>query len=251
MAKVITITNQKGGVGKTTVSTNIAFSLQELMFSVLFIDLDSQGHSSIYISGDKTIAGQSGGAERIFEANENLRGIKTASGIELLHGHRDLGRLDSGEKTSEDALNLRAYIKSLPYDFIIIDTPPALQLRQFAAIAWSDLLLIVTEAEEKSLRGFLKVVEVIKVLKEKNILPADYAWRLLFNRYDKRLKAQEIIFDQFVETYKESIVPIKLLERKSIINQSFSARIPVWQHKDARKTFKEMWKNLPHTIGIL
>jgi chromosome partitioning protein len=251
MAKVIAVTNQKGGVGKTTVSAHISFALQEAGHSVLHVDLDGQGHSSIYISGDKAINSRKGGAERIFDRLEGLRGDPTPCGVDLLHGHLDLGKLDEGEKTSADALALRDYVKSLPYDYIVIDTPPALQLRQFAAMIWADVLLVVVEPEEKALRGFMKVKEVVELLKSKGLLAADYKWRILFNKVDGRIAEQQKVVDGFMESYKGIVIPVPLAERKALINKAYSARVPVWKFKDTPKDLGGIWRGLPSLLGVL
>lgn len=252
MAKIIAVTNQKGGVGKTTHAVNIGFALAEAGKSVLFGDLDGQGHSSIYISGDKTINSRKGGAEKLFEGIPGLRGMPTPhTGIDLLHGHLDLGRLDEGGKTTDDALALREYVKSLPYDYIVLDTPPALQLRQFAAMIWADVLVIVVEPEEKALRGFMKVKEVIDLLKSKSLVSADYKWRLLFNRVDNRIAEQAKVFEGFREKYKEQVIPVAFAERKAIVNKAYSARVPVWKWKDTPKDLGATWRSVPHLLGLL
>ena len=251
MAKVITVTNQKGGVGKTTIAAHLAFAIGERGHSILFVDMDGQGHGSIYISTDKTIVTRRGGSERLFDGEQGLRGTPTPSGVDLLHGHLDLGKLDEGEKTSADALALREYVRDLPYDFIVIDTPPALQLRQFAAMIWADYLVIVVEPEEKALRGFLKVKEVIHLLQDKEILPASYEWRLLFNKVDPRIGEQQRVLEGFTAQYRDRVVPVPLSERKALINKSYSARVPVWRFKETPKEFGAIWQNLPHLIGVL
>jgi len=251
MAKVITVTNQKGGVGKTTIAAHLAFAIQEMGHSTLFIDIDGQGHGSIYISTDKTIATRRGGAERIFDREEGLRGMQTPSGVDLLHGHLDLGKLDEGEKTSADAVALRDYVRDLSYDYIVIDTPPALQLRQFAAMIWADYLVIVVEPEEKALRGFLKVKEVISLLQKKEILPEAYEWRLLFNKVDPRIAEQQKVIEGFTAQYRSRVVPVFLSERKALINKSYSARVPVWKFKGTPKEFGAIWRSLPQLIGAL
>lgn len=251
MAKVITVTNQKGGVGKTTIATHLAFALRELSHSVLFVDIDAQGHGSIYLSADKTITSRRGGAERIFDGEEGLRGTSTPGGVDLLHGHLDLGKLDEGHKTSKDALVLRDYVQGLPYEFIIIDTPPALQLRQFAAMIWADILVVVVEPEEKALRGFLKVREVVSLLQKKEMLPETYQWRILFNKVDQRIAEQQKVLEGFRAQFRDHVVPVVLSERKALVNKSYSARVPVWRFKETPKELGAIWRSLPHMIGAL
>jgi chromosome partitioning protein len=251
MAKVITVTNQKGGVGKTTIAAHLAFAIGELGHSILFVDVDGQGHGSIYISTDKTIVTRRGGAERLFDGEEGLRGMQTPSGVDLLHGHLDLGKLDEGEKTSADAFALREYVRNLSYDYIVIDTPPALQLRQFAAMIWADFLVIVVEPEEKALRGFLKVKEVISLLQKKEMISATYQWRLLFNKVDPRIAEQQKVVEGFTAQYRNQVVPVPLSERKALINKSYSARVPVWKFKETPKEFGAIWRSLPQLIGVL
>lgn len=252
MATVVACTNQKGGVGKTTSAASIAFSLAETGHSTLLVDLDGQGHSSIYLTGDVNLPSRRGGAEQIFNRVEGLRGTPTSSGVDVLHGHMALKEIDdSGQFNENDVIELREYVKALPYDFIVIDTPPALQLRQFAAMVWADVLMVVAEPEEKAMRGFRAVKKVIDLLQSKQVLPADYKWRLLFNNVDSRIIDQQRLIEGVSEVYKANVIPISMASRKALVNKAYSARVPVWKLKETPKDVGAMWKSLPNMLGIV
>ena len=263
MAKIIAVTNQKGGIGKTTVSSNTSMALAEELASgqpvdsaearVLHIDLDGQGHSSIYLSGDPRIAETEPGAEVLFEGLgvDALPITKTANGVDLLHGHRSIAKLDEGEYSWQDAVRLRDYVKNLPYDYIVIDTPPALQLRQFAAMIWADLLIIVVEPEEKALRGFMKVREVVNLLQSRDMLAPGFEWKVLFNKVDARMPEQKKVIEGFEASLDGRVLPVRFAERKAAVNKSYSARLPIWKHKDTPKDYGQQWRNLPKILGLI
>jgi chromosome partitioning protein len=250
MAKIIAVTNQKGGVGKTTVSAHLAFALKALGKTVCMVDLDSQGHSSIYLSGDSDITDREGGSERIFARAEGLRGDPTPSGIDLLHGHTQLSRLDEGEYSSADAHALRGFVRALPYDYVVIDTPPALLLRQFAAIIWSDILVVVSEPEEKSLLGFLRTKDVVALLESEKYIEPGFKMRVLLNRVDSRASEHRRVHESLQESFHEELVPMTI-PNKVIIGRAFSARVPVWDVARCPTEFAELFRTLPFLISAV
>ena len=91
--RIVTVTNQKGGVGKTTLVCHLALAGVERGLRTLVVDLDTQGNASTMLARDAAVAGQPGGAAALF-ADAPLAPTVTASGLHLLHGHQHLDEVD-------------------------------------------------------------------------------------------------------------------------------------------------------------
>ena len=153
--RILTAINQKGGVGKTTLAVHIALAGRDAGLSVLLIDFDTQGSASVILTRDLSIADTPGGAEKLFSDPENLEPIQTPFEVDLLHGHQHLDRVDR-EFSLEDARALRGVLRDLPFDLVVIDTPPAVGTRHLAPLLWSDLALTPLEPTSSSLQGLPK-----------------------------------------------------------------------------------------------
>ena len=250
MAKVITVTNQKGGVGKTTGSTHIARAIREAGHTVLFVDFDSQGHGSLFLSHDMSLLRKPGGAEKLFDKPADLKPIATRSGIDLLHGHSLLGTLDEGTKSSADAVALNEYIHSLPYDYVVIDTPPSLLLRQFAAIIWSDILVVMSDTGQFSLTGVAAVKGVVDMLRANGYLNESFKFRVVFNRFDNKSATDQAVFSRFQQMYGDSVVQ-DTLPFSEAFKTVEATREVIWELKYMPKRIRQLFQALPVAIGAM
>lgn len=252
MAKVIAVGNFKGGVGKTTVSANLAFSLAERGYKVLVIDFDAQGHAGQYVSGDDEISSAPGGAERLFEQDPDLKGAPARDGIDVLHGHLQLGRLDEDEEYTGDlALQMREYIAGLPYDYIIIDTPPSMAFRMVAAFMWADYYLIVTNPERLSMDGTQKMIAVLAGWIRNKWVKPGFRFGIVMNKVDRssaHLKQEAANARQEAPKF---FLPVELTYRRDAINRAFDQKIPVWKVARVPKEVAEAWRTLPDVIGMV
>lgn len=177
-AKVITVANQKGGVGKTTTTMNIGAALSKLGLRVLLIDSDPQANLTSYLgvapSEDASSDDPHADVRTLDELYLSKRAItgeaaldfvaKSESGIDVIPSD---GALSGVEfylfSRSDKELVLSRFLDSLRerYDFILIDTPPSLNLLTLNALCASDHVLIPVQPEFFSLEGIVKIREAI------------------------------------------------------------------------------------------
>jgi len=166
MSKVISISNHKGGVGKTTSTINIGAGLNKLGKTVLLIDLDPQANLSQslgLIDQERNIYGAIRGEYK-------LEPIEVLKGLHIIPSTLDLSGAEielSGEAGREYIL--RELIEPLrrSYDYILIDSPPSLGLLTINAFTASDEVFIPLQAQYLALQGLSKLMEVVEKIKKR------------------------------------------------------------------------------------
>lgn len=251
MAKVIAVSNFKGGVGKTTISANLAFALKERGHSVLLVDFDSQGQSGQYVSGDDTISSKAGGSELILDGNPNLQPTKTESGIDVLHGHRQLGRIDEGDFKGDHAVGLRSYVAGLPYDFVVIDTPPNMAFRMIAAFMWADYLLLVTKPDQLSMDSTKQMLNVLAGWMKAKWVKAGFKFGIVMNMVDRSSASARKEAEEARQNAPQYFLPTELTYRRDAINKAFMNKIPVWNVPRIPKDVANAWRDLPVVMGVI
>ena len=158
--KIISVANQKGGVGKTTTAVNLAAVLASTKRKILLIDLDSQGNATTASSLKKenTLLG-------LFEG-KNINEIVTSSnnGYDVIPGGEDLVALEAHIRTEPKKGFIEDSISGLKYDFVIIDTPPALNSLTVEALISSVGTLVPLQCEYYSLEGISSLLNTITSL---------------------------------------------------------------------------------------
>ncbi len=245
--KVIVVINRKGGPGKTTVSFNLAHAalLKDEHARVLCLDLDSQGNLSQYLTDDLEIVREtSSGVSDLFDGVPLAPRKTNHPQIDLLHGHSDLDRVDHDEAAEERAYSeeMRAQLRSLDYDVIIIDTPPAVGLRHLASLFWADLAVIPMEPSMTHIAGFQEVVKNI----DESILSLNpnLQWVGLVNRANLRLKAQRQKDAWLRDNYGSKIMPT--LSSRGAVAEAIedSPAKPVWAHRGAPRELRAQWRDV-------
>jgi chromosome partitioning protein len=169
MARNIAITNQKGGVGKTTTAVNLAASLASLGRKVLLIDLDPQGNATTGSGVDKQNLARTvyhlllGAADF---ASVRLRA--EAGGFDLLPANRDLAGAEVElveERQREFRLKSALGDAGSLYDYVLIDCPPALNLLTVNALTCADSVIIPMQCEYFAIEGLADLVNTIKKIK--------------------------------------------------------------------------------------
>lgn len=235
MVKIIALTNQKGGVAKTTSTHNIGVSLSERGKKVLMIDLDSQASLTISV-----------GLEPL-DIESNIVSILTKNGktvkqcIQVIHDNLhivtsiiDLARLevDMLSRTSREKILDRALepIKE-NYDYILIDCPPQLSILTINALSCCDGVIIPVKTDYLAYRGLSQLQDTIEEIKE-DINPKLEVLGVIATMYEKRISDDKAILNMLKKNYnvlgivkKQAVAKKGLLDGLSVVEQNPSSEV--------------------------
>ena len=244
---IITVSNQKGGTGKTTVSIHLALALAEAGKSVLFVDIDPQGNAS------KTLAPHRCNvvASELF-SDATVR-IERQESITLVSADAKMADLERANPQVINHFRNQILAQGQNFDFCIIDTPPSLGLRMTAALVVADHVLSPIELEEYSLDGIKMMLQTIFGVKQK-FNPKLNFLGMLPNRFNSRSERQKATFANLVKDYSNLLIPARIGFRSSI-PEALEMGIPVWKMKktsaaEAGKEFKEAFDYIFEKIGV-
>lgn len=166
MSQIIAVTNQKGGVGKTTTTINVAYNMAKAGKKVLLIDLDPQGNASSGLS-----VGKSGTTTRdILAGTATLTDAvqKTAyKNLDVLPTDAQLATLETEIATAKDrAIRLKKSLTQNDYDITLIDCPPSLGLLTVNALTAANSVLIPVQTEYYALEGLGQLLETMKLVRQ-------------------------------------------------------------------------------------
>jgi len=223
LAKVIAVANQKGGVGKTTTSVNLAASLRATRRRTLLIDLDPQGNATMGSGINKGDLSLSIYDVLMGEANIADVLLATASGFDILPANGDLTAAEVAllrQDGSEACLKTLIAGISGNYDFIVIDCPPSLNMLTINALVAADGVIIPMQCEYYALEGLSALVDTIHDIASA-LNPGLRIEGILRTMYDPRskltLEVSNQLFTHFGDKVYRTVVPrnIRLAEAPS------------------------------------
>ena len=227
--QIISVINQKGGVGKTTTVINLAAGLSQQNKKILVIDIDPQGNATTGLglsnmeNSSDTIYGVLNGMKEISEVIKKT----DFDNLDLISSNVDLSGLeietaDDGNRAFLLKLKLTSYLNSSRglYDYILIDCPPSLSLLTVMALVSSDSLVVPLQTEFFALEGLTQLMKTIDRIKV-NLNPKLKIRGILLTMYDKRNKLSSQVEkearDYFNEKVYTTVIPrnVRLSEAPS------------------------------------
>ncbi len=223
MARVLAIANQKGGVGKTTTSVNLAASLQATKRRVLLVDLDPQGNATMGSGINKSDLELSIYEVLLLECSAADAILETPGGFHILPANGDLTAAEIALLNADNReMRLREIIQTIDadYDYVVIDCPPSLNMLTINAMVAAHGVIIPMQCEYYALEGLSALVETISAISS-TLNPQLQIEGILRTMYDPRskltLEVSGQLFTHFGDKVYRTVVPrnIRLAEAPS------------------------------------
>ena len=248
MKKIVSVINQKGGVGKTTTSTNLACGLAMQDHKVLLIDLDPQGHTTIGLGmADKYYLA----IQDVLINNKKIHEVAVNTSIEnldLIAANIHLSKAANllfNEHFRETRLKKALEKVKDNYDYVIIDCHPSLGILEINALYACNYILVPTDTGRYSLEGFADLIDTIKKIKniDNNLKEC---LRILITIFDSREKGINDWIIKQLEKFSDIVLSTKI-RKITGLKQAQIAEVPIMYY-DKNSPGTEDYLNLTNEL---
>ena len=233
MSYVIAISNEKGGVAKTTTSLSLGAALAEKSYQVLLIDLDAQANLTLALGlepGGAALTSSDVLLENV--PIENVWQKSEIDGLDIVPSGKKMERaeqllpihLSYGTRLADSILASQP----TKYDFVVIDCPPALGAVTLNALNAANLLIIPTQAEYFSAYALRNMMALVRKVRNENNPPL--AYRILITMLDRRNRSHRTIQSQLENTFGDGLFK-SLVEVDTKLRESPILGLPITQYK--------------------
>jgi len=247
--KTLVIANQKGGVGKSTLTVHLAYAAKEAGKRVLLVDMDKQGSLSLSFLAQKD-ARPGLFASKLFDIepkNEEPEVIDEQ--ISILRADNALLSIDRAENKVIDRPRKALQRFNDDFDICLIDTPPVLGVRLMASLAASDYVVTPVSVGFYELAGVADLMQTIHVVRTQGFNPRLKHMGFIIMKMNNRSKEERAGLENLRNAYDRAILPETLPERAAV-RKAIALRKPVWASVsgEGHKRAANEWRNACNSI---
>ena len=225
--KILAVANQKGGVGKSTLTVHLAYAAIEAGLRVLLVDMDKQG--SLSLSFPPADDGEPGMvASRLYEAEPPQASPEyVADGLAIIRADNGLLSIDKAENQVSRRPGVALRRVAQDFDLCLIDTPPLLGVRLMASLAAADYVVTPVSVGLYELAGVADLIQTIHVIRTQGFNPRLKHVGILPMKTNNRSVEEREALESLREQYGAAILP-EVLPERAPVRKAIARRRPVW-----------------------
>ncbi|MGJ8664605.1 MAG: ParA family protein [Marinicella sp.] len=241
MGKIVSVCNNKGGVGKTTSNIHLAAALRERGMKILCVDLEYPGYfSDFYLDDFNPFSAHDDRIMNLFSENTTVEPLVIDDKLHILPSVDLLNGVDSASYDNVYNFREQLLVLSDQYDYVVIDSPPLLNIRLDCILAAADYIFVAIEPVTYSIGGLVSFTDRYKKIRKRinpalPVLPIIY-----FNKFSGLSKHKHSqTMDEFPNSYPPEFILKPFLRNRSNVADAISDRIPLWKYKAAKKVVRD------------